>query len=88
MSAERQNAAAATQQPSMSTATTSQPMVVDNSLTAPKDGNICLESEVPTKPPRQRQRANQPVETTIDNIDDGGHDVSFQEVCVWVGTNK
>jgi hypothetical protein len=43
---------------------------------APKTESVCLESEQPMKPPRQRARAsNQPAETTIDNLDDG-NDVS------------
>lgn len=69
-------------QPSTSRATISQPPSADSTLTAPKDENVCLESELPMKPPRHKQKANQPVETAtiIDSIDDGD-DVSFQEVC-------
>lgn len=40
--------------------------------TAPKTESVCLESEMPLKPPRQRPRSsNQALETTIDNLDDG-----------------
>lgn len=61
--------------PSASTATTSQPSTAVSAV-APKDENLCLESELPLKPPRQKSKPSQPVETAIDNLDGEGHDVS------------
>ena len=50
---------------------------------APKDDNSCLKQ--PEKPPRQKQKQQnqtQPVETTIDNMEDGKDDVSGVD---WIG---
>lgn len=58
----------------------------NESAKAPKDDSECLEMEQPKKPPRHKSKVNQPVETTIDNLDDGVDDVSFRAV-LWMATN-
>lgn len=57
-----------------------------SSTKAPKDDSECLEMEQPKKPPRHKSKVNQPVETTIDNVDDGVDDVSFRAI-LWMATN-
>lgn len=63
-------------------ATAAPPPTPVESAVAPKDEHECLESELPTKPRRNKSKANQPVETTIDNVDDCIDDVSFRAVFV------
>lgn len=58
-------------QASTSAAATTTSTVHAESVLAPKDENMCLDAEQPMKPPRHKSKPNQPVETTIDNLDVG-----------------